>query len=616
MLEKIFENFNRGLITRVEAKSIGDGSASDILNWLPLGDKIELRRGMLLIGSEQTGSGKVTGLHTTRTVNNVEITYRTRGKKIEYYDTTTEDWIEVGTNQLGDDADGEDVSFTDYTTNHGYQMWLCSPNSSLYKIMTANPGSITDMYNSTKNYKGKIQIILNRMFLWNRNKDKAAVYGSHIDELNNTTVTAENVGTGDGTTKTFSETLDFKAGGSRRTCFGITATDGTETFTDNYDGTLTGSLGGSGTINYTTGAISLTFNTAPANLQAITSDYQWEDSTDGGVADFSFSATRLAGEGILFRQDVGGNMQNIFTYADIQYCIHQFKTWRLNITVDDTDATNRVYRELAGIPNWRAAIATGDGVYFIDDSDISDPRFRVLQVEAGGESVIPVDISVNLDLGDYRFDQGAVCEFSDYLIFACRTTSNTINDRLFVYNKVWKNYTILDYRVNCFAVNNGELWAGDSGTDNVYKLFSGVDDDDSNVDNLFTSDLGNLDAERLKKVKRLILQGEIQVDQSYDVYLSFDNSTFINVGTVDGDGSYVDKSNPVTVGTNTVGTKTVGGGDVLTAYNYEKEIKIRTDKFEKVKIKFVATKLGYVSISKINYKDIRLKEQRVASKYR
>ena len=617
MLEKIIENFSRGLITKVEAKSIGRGATSDVINWMPLGDKIELRRGMLLIGTEQTGVGKITGLHTTRKADGVEVTYRTRGKKLEYYDTVTEDWIEVSTDLLGTDADGEDISFSNYYTNHGNQMWFSSPNSSLYKIMNANPGSVTDMYQANTNYKGRIQIILNRMFLWGRNKDKAAVYGSYIDKLNNTTVTAENIGTGDGTTKIFTDTLAFKAGSSKRTCFAITATDGTETFSDNYNGTLTGDKGGTGTINYTTGAISVTFNTAPTNLQALTSTYLWENSLDKGIADFTFDdPTRLAGQGVLFRQDVGGNMQNMMTYADIQYCIHQFNTWRLNITVDDTNATNRVYRESAGIPNWRAAIATGEGIYYIDDSDISDPRFKILQVEVGGTAVVPKDVSIDLDLSDYRFSGGANFEFGDYLIYACRRSSNTINDRWFVYNRVWKNYTILDYRASCFAVSNGELWAGDSGSNNVYKVFSGTDDDDSNIDNFWVGNLDNLDAERLKKCKRLVLQGEIQVDQIYNVYLSFDNSEFIQVGTVEGTGSYVDKTNPVTVGANTIGTKVVGGGDVLTAYNYEKEIKIRTDKFEKVKIKFVATQLGYVSVSKINYKDIRMKAQRVPSKYR
>lgn len=65
--------------------------------------------------------------------------------------------------------------------------------------------------------------------------------------------------TGDGSTVTFTDTL------ANRPIREIdTITDGVETFSDNGDGTLTGDAGGSGTINYTTGALSVTFNAAPA----------------------------------------------------------------------------------------------------------------------------------------------------------------------------------------------------------------------------------------------------------------------------------------------------------------------------------------------------------------
>lgn len=50
-------------------------------------------------------------------------------------------------------------------------------------------------------------------------------------------------------------------------------TDGVETFTDNGDGTLTGSAGGSGTINYLTGAWSLTFNVAVIDGREINATY-------------------------------------------------------------------------------------------------------------------------------------------------------------------------------------------------------------------------------------------------------------------------------------------------------------------------------------------------------
>jgi len=84
-------------------------------------------------------------------------------------------------------------------------------------------------------------------------------------------VSGESIGTGDGTTTTFNATLANVPviPGT------VSITDGTETFSDNGDGTLTGDAGGSGTVNYNTGAVSVTFNTAPANGAGITANYEY-----------------------------------------------------------------------------------------------------------------------------------------------------------------------------------------------------------------------------------------------------------------------------------------------------------------------------------------------------
>jgi hypothetical protein len=84
-------------------------------------------------------------------------------------------------------------------------------------------------------------------------------------------ITGEVIGTGDGVAVTFSFTLaniPVEAGT-------VSITDGVETFSDNGDGTLTGSAGGSGTIDYETGAGSVTFAAAPASGASITADYNW-----------------------------------------------------------------------------------------------------------------------------------------------------------------------------------------------------------------------------------------------------------------------------------------------------------------------------------------------------
>ena len=94
-------------------------------------------------------------------------------------------------------------------------------------------------------------------------------------------VSGENIGTGDGGTTVFSDTLTdpVKTGT-------LSITDTVETFTDNGDGSLTGDQGGTGTIIYTTGAWSVTFNTAPAGGQAITAGYDpvFNFNCDGGLA--------------------------------------------------------------------------------------------------------------------------------------------------------------------------------------------------------------------------------------------------------------------------------------------------------------------------------------------
>ncbi len=76
-------------------------------------------------------------------------------------------------------------------------------------------------------------------------------------------------GTGDGTTTTFSHTMQNPPvlPGS------LTVTAGSVTATDNGQGTLTGTGVSSGSINYSTGAATITYSTAPASGTAITANY-------------------------------------------------------------------------------------------------------------------------------------------------------------------------------------------------------------------------------------------------------------------------------------------------------------------------------------------------------
>lgn len=78
-------------------------------------------------------------------------------------------------------------------------------------------------------------------------------------------VVSRKTSTGDGTQQIFA----FTATSFPLVPGSVVVTDNNETFTDDETGILSGDNGGSGTVNYLTGAISVTFFAAPANGQKI-----------------------------------------------------------------------------------------------------------------------------------------------------------------------------------------------------------------------------------------------------------------------------------------------------------------------------------------------------------
>jgi hypothetical protein len=606
MKSQEIKNFTKGLITAFEDHSIPDGSASASNNWLTKGDRIELRKGYRIYGTEQTGTGQIDGLHVTERADGTQIQFRKRGRKLEYYSTATSDWVEVGTNLFPAAAVDDEASFANYASLAGNQMFVSSPNSGMYKIMTANPGSYTDLTDAAKNFKGYIKVKQNRMWLWNRNEDKTGVYGSYIDAAVYTTISGE-------ATTSLSGTLAFKAAGAVRTCFAvaITITATGEVYTDNYNGVLTGSLGGTGTINYTTGAYTL------SNAGVGTAAYQWENSNNTGITDFTKSATRLAGQGFIFRQDDGGgDVKNVCSYGDTEYCLHRLKSWALTLTATDTNAANLIYRDNVGIPNWRGAVATGDGVYYVDDYDQADPKFRLLTINNISTAVIPLPVSDQLKLEDYRFNKAATVEWGDYVLFACRHKDSTENNTVFAYNKRYKVWDKLDYYVSCFAVYNGALVAGDSVSDNVFELFSGFDDNGSTLANSWEGNLTDHNIRTLKKTRRLWLQGEVSRDQQLKFYLQTDRGSYVEIGTQNGTDDNVDTAPRTVIGSDAIGQATLGGQSSTSVYNYTKEIRLRNGRYQYAKLKVEATKIGFASVSTYTFFDIIENQQKLPSKYR
>ncbi len=627
--EQYIKNFVKGLYSRLEDESIPVGASSDSLNWQSFGDRIELRRGQALLGANVAGAGKISGLGVGTRFDGDQVPFRTRDSKIEYYDAVLEVWTEVSTaDVLGTSALEEDVAIEQYHSLAGAMMYFSSKNSGIYKIPIANPGSVVDQ--SSTSHRGKIKIKQNRMFLWDRKDtsggfDATGLYGSYIDKDELSDYTAVNTETGftgavDGANLAYTVTLAFKAAGVKRTCMYVsvyaTTAVGVETFRDTRNGTLISNYGGTGTVNYATGEVSVTFVNAPT-AGSVTADYYWEDSTSTGICDFSKSTPRTAGQGFVFRQDDGGaDFMNLFSLGSDEYCMHNLKTWKLFLSSDDTDATNLIYRNRVGLPYWRAGVETGDGIYYADAPDNNEPFIRILQPNQFNADVKPASISDQVDLSKYSFDQCVIREWGLYLVVACRTIEATANDTVFLYHKLWKLWDRFDFRVSCMDVYGGTLIAGDSASKNVFTLFSGLTDEDIEIPNYWIS--GKLDhgEEGVKYSNVFEIGGLIQADQSLKVYFSYDNAPFVEVGTIEGDASYVDMGQSINVGSTTLGSTEIGGGgDGIEASPYRREFRVNTPKYEKIRVKFEATAIGFVSISQFGFKDIRKKGKSLPPQY-
>jgi len=609
------KNWDKGLITELEAESIPRGSFSNALNWTSKGDSFELRAGSRVLGTQIAGSGRGNGVHTAYKGDGTPVMYRARATKLEYSldDGTT--WTEIGTNILVDEL----ITFANYDSPAGNQVWISSPNlGKLIKIVVANPADYTDVYDATKNYAGYLTIADNALWMWGVVNSKNVVFRSHIDAQKYTLVSAEVVDTADGG-KTYGGTLAFKAGGAKRTCLAVSIsndTGTTETFTDpTGSGTLTGSLGGTGTINYTTGEWTAVFNSNVASGN-ITATYDWEDSTDNGIADFTFSSTRVASEGCEFPQTSGGDVKTVLVYNLDKYCIHERNVWKIVSPVDDTDFTNNIFRENIGIESLWGAYASADGIYLVDSKNKSEPRIRIMSYNDQSDQVLPLSISESLNLSGYYFDRDVILEVGEYLLIFCRSTDSTKNNRCFRYNKTWKLWDLLDYSASCATLYESSVIVGDDQTNNVWLLFSGITDDEAIISNSVELNIDELDTARLKKLKGIRLKGLIQKEQSYKVYASYDNDDYQYIGEISGDQSYVDIGESMTIGTNAIGTLAIGGESQIIVYNYDYTLPINSDKFGDIKLKFEAQNIGFISISNIIYKDIRLKENKPPQKYR
>lgn len=608
MAEQINKNLGKGIVNiPADPELIPQQASQDSLGWISTDGQIELCKGRLLIGAEETASGSVLGEGWGYTATGVKVHFRKINTKIQYYNTTTSLWVDVVT---GLTASAE-YTFSPYQSLAGTFMYATGVDG-IYKIHTANPGSYSSMYDSTKNYKGYSMITQSRMSMWNVKGSLTTHFMSYTDSAQDTSVYTSV--TAEALADVASGTLAFKAGDSKRTCFNVRITDTSsgETFVDNYDGTMTGSLGSTGTINYTSGAYTVTGQSGAGTV-----DYSWEMTNNKGVTDFTYSGTRTALQGDAVRQDEGGDaIKNIIFYNGTYFSFKEKSVYSL--TWADTGLTfnNIVFRTNIGLPYWRSIIATSKGIIFIDNANQDKPELTILKQNITGDHLEPVTLANHFDFSNYSWNNSTLGTFGEFIIFSGKTSTSTINNKLFLYNTRRDTVDILPYGATTITSSDGHLYIGDTITDNIYEILSGFDDDNDIIENYWISNDEKYGSENLKKFLRLRLKGLITPDQKLEVYVNYDNDAYTLVGTILGNGTYVDIDNVYGIGTQGIGSAVIGGETSVDGSFYFAELKLSGIKFRKRSIKLKATGIGYVSVNLMDDMRIKFYQSRLPSKYR
>ena len=619
MADHIIKQFVSGTHNLMDNEVIPNDAASDSINWTTKDGVIALSYGRFLVG-QLGASGQVQNQGTGYKTNGGKIQYRKKGTVIQYLNGST--WTDVIT---GLNAT-HDYVFSNYTSLAG-SFTFALGRGGLFKMHNANPGSFIDMYDATKNFKAKGIIDKARMLIWDIENDPTGLRGSYIDSQSGsvyTTVTNEAGATANGVLTTFSGVLAFKGSNPKSNCFGVSLNMNPSgiTATDDFNGVISGT-GVTGTINYITGAWTLTFAVAPLNTHQIRFSYQHENSNAKGVTDFTYSATRLAGEGFVLRQDEGGDaIQNVLLGLDgSYYSIKQYSIYRLTLDSTDTKPFNEIYRKDLGIPYWQATTATGRGIIFMNTANPTKPQLTVLEKNPLGDNIVPTVLVAHFKFEDFKYDQAVFETWENYIVIACRTPSSLYNDRILLIDITLNQVDTYKYRAKCLKKDAGDLYAGDTITDNTYKLFNGFDDDGQVIENQWTSKGETYGSQRLKKYRRNRFKGQIQSGQVLGVYLETDDGGFSKVGTIRGDSETIDNSSTGTVGSSMIGQSLIGGGvaddpNAVTVYSYFFEIKVRTGKFRKRRVRFVAEQYGFVSINFMSDWDIMSFEERIPKRYR
>lgn len=284
--------------------------------------------------------------------------------------------------------------------------------------------------------------------------------------------------------------------------------------------------------------------------------------------DFTFSASRAAGEGdIIATPYGGGDITDVQHQEDTAYVFKERYIESVKYSQDSNDLAVRVplKQEIGSVGQ---VIKGSDDIYFIT----ADKRFTSIG-RVSNKDVTPqtenIGHKIKRILDTYTFNQGKGFEYNNRIYIPAKSSGSTNNDVTIVYNKVTDSFEgIWDIPAFAFERFNGLLYYSESNGANVHQMLTSTFADAVGTTRFpivaqYATHFMNLTKSKgdLQALNGLYVQGYVKGDSTitFKLWKEFANQPFLQFDFAGTETAFLDGIEiPAFLGGNPIGLRPMG----------------------------------------------------------
>ena len=534
-----FEDFSGGLNTKYEDNKIGDNQSPDLSNIDFDGrNSFTPRKGIELFGSSSTSTGSIRSAHVYTRYDGVEVPMRSQTTFMQYYNTETADWETLDSGFTS----GQIFGYADYYD----QVYYCNVSESMYR-WNGLFGRVSGIVSATDTVV-RVSTSNSLSALGWLSAGSAVVDGY---ELYYTALSSNAL-----STVTWGAT--FVSAASQRAIAQLPLSSG---FTSAPKGNI------------------MLVNAARlfvAGASAVSSDIVYYSKVDDPT-DFTISAAAAFGGTVRYPEGKGPitSLVTIPNNDDTIGVIKKGTQRGLQIRLNE-DGTEGVIRphiltspDIGAVNHLGTALA-GNDVLFVS------PKGRVRKLGSienfEGRRDENLAVAIEPTLSNFGVLSAASMYNDGKYYLGVADDGSTFNDVTFVYDTRYQGWTrYAGINAGCWFIYGNDLYVNASNEIATYKINTGYDDNDIAYQAYWSSkkiDYGI--PNEMKRCRFIYVEGYIhQLCQVSASVFYDDNSNAFLTKVIEGNASYVDTQDTITIGDSTWGSTAFGNGEV-TSYTLNK----------------------------------------------